>query len=29
VLGELRLVGNGEKIRTVPVHPKLREALAA
>lgn len=27
--GELHLVGNGEKSRTVPVHSKLREALAA
>ena len=27
--GELHLVGKGEKSRTVPVHPKLREALAA
>src|SRR3984957_10362949 len=27
--GELGLVGKGEKSRTVPVHPKLREALAA
>lgn len=27
--GEVRLVGKGEKSRTVPVHPKLREALAA
>jgi integrase/recombinase XerC len=26
--GELHLVGKGEKSRTVPVHPKLREALA-
>ena len=26
---ELHLVGKGEKARTVPVHPKLREALAA
>ena len=27
--GELHLVGKGEKSRTVPVHPKLREALSA
>ena len=27
--GELHLVGKGEKSRTVPVHAKLREALAA
>ena len=27
--GEMHLVGKGEKSRTVPVHPKLREALAA
>jgi len=27
--GEIHLVGKGEKSRTVPVHPKLREALAA
>jgi site-specific recombinase XerD len=27
--GELHLVGKGEKSRTVPVHPKLREALPA
>ena len=27
--GEIRLVGKGEKARTVPVHPKLRAALAA
>ena len=27
--GELHLVGKGEKARTVPVHPKLREGLAA
>jgi len=27
--GELHLVGKGEKTRVVPVHPKLREALAA
>ncbi len=27
--GELHLVGKGEKSRTVPAHPKLREALAA
>ena len=27
--GELHLVGKGEKSRTVPVHPRLREALAA
>jgi site-specific recombinase XerD len=27
--GQLHLVGKGEKSRTVPVHPKLREALAA
>jgi site-specific recombinase XerD len=27
--GELHLVGKGEKSRIVPVHPKLREALAA
>lgn len=27
--GELHLVGKGEKSRVVPVHPKLREALAA
>ena len=27
--GELRLIGKGEKSRTVPVHAKLREALAA
>ena len=27
--GELHLMGKGEKSRTVPVHPKLREALAA
>lgn len=27
--GKLHLVGKGEKSRTVPVHPKLREALAA
>ena len=27
--GELHLIGKGEKSRTVPVHPKLREALAA
>jgi site-specific recombinase XerC len=27
--GELHLVGKGEKSRTVPVHPKLREALAS
>jgi site-specific recombinase XerC len=27
--GELHLVGKGEKSRTVPVHQKLREALAA
>ncbi|MGH3201344.1 MAG: tyrosine-type recombinase/integrase [Streptosporangiaceae bacterium] len=27
--GEVYLVGKGEKSRTVPVHPKLREALAA
>jgi site-specific recombinase XerD len=26
--GELHPVGKGEKSRTVPVHPKLREALA-
>ena len=26
--GELHLVGKGEKSRTVPVHPKLREAVA-
>jgi site-specific recombinase XerD len=26
--GEIRLVGKGEKSRTVPVHVKLREALA-
>jgi hypothetical protein len=25
----VHLVGKGEKSRTVPVHPKLREALAA
>jgi site-specific recombinase XerD len=25
--GEIHLVGKGEKARTVPVHPKLREAL--
>ena len=27
--GEIHLVGKGEKPRTAPVHPKLREALAA
>ena len=27
--GEIHLVGKGEKSRTVPIHPKLREALAA
>lgn len=27
--GEVHLVGKGEKSRTVPVHPQLREALAA
>ena len=27
--GQLHLVGKGEKSRTVPVHPKLREALGA
>ncbi len=27
--GEVHLVGKGEKSRTVPAHPKLREALAA
>jgi site-specific recombinase XerD len=27
--GELYLIGKGEKSRAVPVHPKLREALAA
>ena len=27
--GEIHLVGKGEKSRTVPMHPKLREALAA
>jgi integrase/recombinase XerC len=27
--GEVHLVGKGDKSRTVPVHPKLREALAA
>ncbi len=27
--GEVHLVGKGEKLRSVPVHPKLREALAA
>jgi site-specific recombinase XerD len=27
--GELHIVGKGEKSRTVPAHPKLREALAA
>ena len=27
--GEVHLVGKGEKARTVPVHPKLRAALAA
>jgi site-specific recombinase XerC len=27
--GEIHLVGKGEKSRTVPVHRKLREALAA
>ena len=27
--GELHLVGKGEKARTVPVHPKLREALTS
>jgi integrase/recombinase XerD len=27
--GELRLIGKGEKSRAVPVHAKLREALAA
>jgi site-specific recombinase XerD len=27
--GQLRLIGKGEKTRTVPVHAKLREALAA
>ena len=27
--GEIHLVGKGEKSRTVPVHPKLGEALAA
>ena len=27
--GDLHIVGKGEKTRTVPVHPKLREALAA
>ena len=27
--GELHLVGKGEKSRTVPVHPRLRAALAA
>ena len=27
--GDLHVVGKGEKSRTVPVHPKLREALAA
>ena len=27
--GEIHLVGKGDKSRTVPVHPKLREALAA
>jgi len=26
--GEIHLVGKGEKARTVPVHPKLRAALA-
>jgi integrase/recombinase XerC len=27
--GEVHLVGRDEKSRTVPVHPKLRQALAA
>lgn len=27
--GDLHIVGKGEKSRTVPAHPKLREALAA
>ncbi|HET9081113.1 MAG TPA: tyrosine-type recombinase/integrase [Trebonia sp.] len=27
--GAIRIVGKGEKTRTVPVHPKLREALTA
>ena len=27
--GEIHIVGKGEKTRTVPAHPKLREALAA
>jgi len=27
--GDVHLIGKGEKSRTVPVHPKLREALAA
>lgn len=27
--GEVHLVGKGEKSRDVPVHPRLREALAA
>jgi integrase/recombinase XerC len=27
--GDLHIVGKGEKSRTVPVHPKLRKALAA
>jgi site-specific recombinase XerC len=27
--GEIHLVGKGEKSRTVPMHPKLRQALAA
>jgi site-specific recombinase XerD len=27
--GEIHLVGKGEKSRTVPAHPRLREALAA
>jgi integrase/recombinase XerD len=28
-LGRLRLVGKGERIRTVPIHARLREALSA
>jgi integrase/recombinase XerC len=27
--GSIRVVGKGEKTRTVPIHPKLREALTA
>ncbi len=27
--GEIHLIGKGEKSRIVPVHPKLRQALAA